>query len=487
MKNWTLIFLVLFFSCKEGKKNKGRLEYNKTTFVQLKLSENLPFKEIKLQKFDPVYGSYFPINIQRSKENGFFDFRLNINEPILLHLADENNIGAGYIFLEPGENFAAEIFWDKQSIKKKIIKGEYEGDNILYQSILDSIIQLLKETDNNPQNFKQRESIDKYVERRFDQKVTSWLSHYPDLKISKIFYNSILNPQFEILKCDLKNKLIKRAGKENDWKFFFADSVFLHPDYKFWCYDFWEYSYFQKYLYEVINNSNAGDLRKYEENIEKIYSNKKDTLLLKIALSQGLISFSEKHSFDYSDNFLSIVLDSICKSNNLDSRRYSFPGFNLANAKRLELGVLNRITLAPLKTSAKVTLADVLDDTSKVYYVDYWASWCKPCIKGLPYTKNLYVRKYKNLEVLFLSIDHNVNNFIKAAHRIDLPITQTYKIIINDNNLIDYKSLNPIDQIPVYQLIFFHQGAWRIVNAFSSEDHLILQQINSLIQFITIN
>lgn len=45
-------------------------------------------------------------------------------------------------------------------------------------------------------------------------------------------------------------------------------------------------------------------------------------------------------------------------------------------------------------------------DTDKVYVVNFWATWCAPCVKELPYFETLN-DKYadKNVEVLLVSLD----------------------------------------------------------------------------------
>jgi peroxiredoxin len=49
----------------------------------------------------------------------------------------------------------------------------------------------------------------------------------------------------------------------------------------------------------------------------------------------------------------------------------------------------------------KVSLADF---KGKIVYIDFWASWCKPCIKEFPAAKKLK-EKFKDKDVVFLYID----------------------------------------------------------------------------------
>ena len=40
---------------------------------------------------------------------------------------------------------------------------------------------------------------------------------------------------------------------------------------------------------------------------------------------------------------------------------------------------------------------------SKTYVVNFWATWCAPCIKELPYFEAL--NKNQNIDVLLVSLD----------------------------------------------------------------------------------
>ena len=49
-------------------------------------------------------------------------------------------------------------------------------------------------------------------------------------------------------------------------------------------------------------------------------------------------------------------------------------------------------------------LLNIKDD--KTYVINFWATWCAPCIRELPYFQELHENyKDKNLEVIFISLD----------------------------------------------------------------------------------
>ncbi|PKP00210.1 MAG: hypothetical protein CVU13_01495 [Bacteroidetes bacterium HGW-Bacteroidetes-8] len=64
------------------------------------------------------------------------------------------------------------------------------------------------------------------------------------------------------------------------------------------------------------------------------------------------------------------------------------------------------ITLEPF-TALDGRQVDLTSLRGKVVLIDFWATWCKPCIVALPYVKSLYDRYYdKGLEVIGVSLDN---------------------------------------------------------------------------------
>lgn len=83
----------------------------------------------------------------------------------------------------------------------------------------------------------------------------------------------------------------------------------------------------------------------------------------------------------------------------------------------------------------------------KTVILDFWASWCVPCLESISHLKTLY-HKYQNngLVVIGISIDNDKAKWIKAIEKHKLNIWQQ---TLN----VDIKSLYPIFSIPVMIVI----------------------------------
>lgn len=44
-------------------------------------------------------------------------------------------------------------------------------------------------------------------------------------------------------------------------------------------------------------------------------------------------------------------------------------------------------------------------EQDQIYVVNFWATWCKPCINELPYFENLHVKYKSDVKVVLVSLD----------------------------------------------------------------------------------
>ncbi len=109
--------------------------------------------------------------------------------------------------------------------------------------------------------------------------------------------------------------------------------------------------------------------------------------------------------------------------------------------KKTSVALLNAKAITV--TGDTIVLSDTLDTyKQEVVLVDYWASWCRPCVGEMPYSKDLQKQfAGKSVVFLYLSVDKNNEAWKRGLDRIQIPglhfrlaaetkpaIQQTYRI-----------------------------------------------------------
>ncbi len=86
--------------------------------------------------------------------------------------------------------------------------------------------------------------------------------------------------------------------------------------------------------------------------------------------------------------------------------------------------ILSEHTFVSLEGEEK-SLADVIKShEGKVIYIDFWASWCGPCKKAMPASKQLHQDfEGEDIVFLYLSLDDHPDAWVKALDKLEL--TQT--------------------------------------------------------------
>ena len=123
------------------------------------------------------------------------------------------------------------------------------------------------------------------------------------------------------------------------------------------------------------------------------------------------------------------------------------------NSENRTIGVLTN-----LLNDNKFTFEQVLSaQNGKIILVDFWASWCSPCRREMPYLKILKDRFDKNeIQIIEISIDKDYSAWERASKLEEISNQEHNYIISNWEKSKLYKNYN-IKTIPRY-LLFDKEG-----------------------------
>jgi len=88
----------------------------------------------------------------------------------------------------------------------------------------------------------------------------------------------------------------------------------------------------------------------------------------------------------------------------------------------------------------------------KYAIIDFWASWCKPCLEELPYAKKI-INEYPQIKYIFVSIDKSKSDWMNATKKRTDVFNSTNSFILNEINDKDMLSKLKITTIPRFVLL----------------------------------
>ncbi len=131
------------------------------------------------------------------------------------------------------------------------------------------------------------------------------------------------------------------------------------------------------------------------------------------------------------------------------------------------------------KEGKTITIQQILDQhKGKVLVIDFWAGWCRDCLKALPKAKELE-ESNKNIDFVFLSLDRSREGFEKSLERFEMKDKENYWFSTGWKN--DFNNYVDLNWIPRYMVID-QKSAIAKYYAISPEDPEIQTTINKLLK-----
>ncbi|WBV58860.1 thioredoxin family protein [Chryseobacterium daecheongense] len=126
-----------------------------------------------------------------------------------------------------------------------------------------------------------------------------------------------------------------------------------------------------------------------------------------------------------------------------------------------------------------ITIQEILNQhKGKVVVIDFWAGWCRDCLKALPKAQELE-KNNPNIDFVFLSLERSKEGFDKSLERFDMKDKDNYWFASGWKN--DFNNYIDLNWIPRYMVID-QKSAIAKYYAISPEDPEIQATINKLLQ-----
>ena len=491
-----LLLILTLISCKNANEKKTE-----------KIIKNKPKQIVLISKYAPERYKHFikkdSIGEQSDKESGPYS---PIESPSFTYFDSQNNISNWKPTVNEIDTLTIPYYRDYLELTTRntytSVPNSYlikNGDTIVIEYVNKMPIvkitnRKVNDIELNYNNFRLKELFD-----------NKYPSHH------KIFLGWLLSKEKSLEETSID--FYQQAIKDGEREMFFLDS--LHKE-KLISSD--DYIYRKEVLNGLLEkHKNLKPLKKWieknesfsnRENIETIYSldlSKTDSLMTFSYFRDYLnniskydLSFIQENNINSGGSYIDsrIRFDSIINDERFNQTAKNFLLFNAYNGigqnfrvkdkqkyfEKLQEHTTNRIQLNKLEKdfkldfskSDKLILTNLKNDTitfsnvlknnkGKWLYIDFWASWCKPCRETMPESNKLKKEfKNENIEFIYMCLNDKKDKWKQALKSDSISKSQNY-FIENGNTSKIIEDLG-IKTIPHY-LIYNPNG--ELINGFA--------------------
>jgi thiol-disulfide isomerase/thioredoxin len=116
----------------------------------------------------------------------------------------------------------------------------------------------------------------------------------------------------------------------------------------------------------------------------------------------------------------------------------------------------------------------------KLTVIDFWATWCKPCVSAIPKINSLN-KKFEGRGVVFIGINTDGPRNQSKVKPLVKALKISYPILLDpENNLMNALNVNVLPTLTIYDSkgknLYFHEGFTL------GDENIIEQKINELIK-----
>ena len=397
-----------------------------------------------------------------------FQFQITDKKLILKDESSDIKSIIAFLYVDDEEDMEFEIsdgdFFPIIDVKK----AKYAGNNCLYSKLYPEVVRLDKDIIKTALTFTSFEEIQKFVDTIFYSRIQLKSEALSKLfPVSVNFKSQILQSQFMILKFYFIKSIALRS-KGIKFQEFLLANVLKSSNPEWWSGSYLHRGYFETYIREVFSAYQPATFEDYFKKVIEIMK-PNDTIYTSKLLFTAINVFTQNNEAGL-DSVSYQYIKEVSKSFKIKEEVLSDIISPKKNIMSIDQSSLDSIYLYSMDIK-KQTFASLLTDTAKIYLLDFWASWCHPCVSGFPEMFQLDSIYKSVVNIRYINMDGKESAFIPASIKYGLPKKQSYKMAMDNDNINKLSIIKSDPSLPDYTVFVYKNKKWKMFKI-SSPKHI---------------
>ena len=347
-------------------------------------------------------------------------------------------------------------------------KAKYPGNNCLYSKLYPEIVRLNEFIKKNTIVFTSFEEVQKFVDTLFYSRIQVKFETLSKLfPVSDKFASQILQSQFIILKFFFVKSIALKSKGIKIPEFLLANAL-KSSNPEWWSGSYLQRGYFETYIREIFSAYQPATFEEYFKKVIEIMK-PNDTIYTSKLLLTAINVFAQNNEAGL-DSVSYQYIKEVSKSFKVKGEVLEDFISSKKNTKSIDQPYLDSIYLYSVDIK-KQTFASLLTDTAKIYLLDFWASWCQPCISGFPEMFHLDSIYKSVVNIRYINMDGKESAFIPASIKYGLPKKQSYKMLMDNENINKLSIIKSDPSLPDYTVFVYKNKKWKMFKI-SSPNHI---------------